>query len=118
MIPLSERKVSGVRLRYLQSEPMEPEGALHMGFSCEIQLQTFDGEDHGPIATLALAVPISDETTIQDFERAALSRVAEMLGLLGKFSADDLSKAFRQTRSKEIQQTKEYGALKKDSEAA
>src|SRR5580692_5527556 len=95
--PLAERKLASVRIQNMGFSYQSPEGTKYLNFSCDLQLQTFDGQDNGPMGVFWLGVPIKDTTSFQDAERAALDRTFEFIQRLASLSRDQISTCYGKT---------------------
>jgi hypothetical protein len=98
MIELKDRPLSTVHLGGLDYFTY-PDGGNAVGATCHISLINFDGAPDGPGANVFVAIPISPTSTLQEAERAVLTRAHDLLVRLASFSVDEMEAAFARKRA-------------------
>jgi hypothetical protein len=81
-----------------------PNGSHAVGGTCQLGLQAYDGSLNGPRANIFFSVPAPRQLTLQEAQRAVLTRAHEILCRLASFSVADLERAFEQKRERDAKE--------------
>jgi hypothetical protein len=66
--------------------------------TCNVGLQGYDGSEEGPAANIFLSIPAPRQMTMQEAQRAFLTRVHDVLCRMASFSVDELEAIFARKR--------------------